>query len=329
MVDMQNEPSIAIWENCDHNIAEAIEQFKNRWQPYSTYSRRYPIVRLIHEMIDPAITIYTATLPKDYTAHIPGAETGIGFSQIIKLVGLEQMLNTQRLLLRQFIGTKSKQSLDDQHFIATIESLIGLVWDCLCKRPQTSTSTKGINLNIQRKHGFCDFCGNQTELTIFIEAVADSQINDIELEEHKKLELSHRYCSGHRPKLHNGEWNPAYRQAKRSKTQFHIELSRLQYQCAHRALPRAKSGEKLIDSYFYHFLLGQTLQPADKAELRNLARRMVDSKLSDNKKKMLILQKNGFTQSDIAQKLLNNAQQPMTRQAISKALASVRKEFLL
>jgi len=56
---------------------------------------------------------------------------------------------------------------------------------------------------------------------------------------------------------------------------------------------------------------------------------MVDSKLSDTKKKMLVLQKSGSNQSEIGQRILNSEQQPMTRQAVSKALATVRKEFRL
>ncbi|MGD3099460.1 hypothetical protein [Escherichia coli] len=57
--------------------------------------------------------------------------------------------------------------------------------------------------------------------------------------------------------------------------------------------------------------------------------KMVDSKLSDNKKKMLVLQHYGYTQSQIGKKLLSRKQQPMTPQAVSKALAAVRKDFLL
>ena len=89
------------------------------------------------------------------------------------------------------------------------------------------------------------------------------------------------------------------------------------------------SGDKLIGSFFYQLMQQLTLQPADKAELRDLARRMVDSKLSDAKKKMLVLKRAGFSQSEIGKQIPNAKQQPMTRQAVSKALASVRKEFLL
>ncbi len=122
---------------------------------------------------------------------------------------------------------------------------------------------------------------------------------------------------------------PLYRQAKRSLAKFNIELARLTNQCANRSRPNALSGDELIDKYFFQLMLRLTLQPADEAELRNLARRMVDSKLSDTKKKMLVLQKSGSNQSEIGQRILNSEQQPMTRQAVSKALATVRKEFRL
>ncbi|MXS85627.1 hypothetical protein ABO04_06835 [Nitrosomonas sp. HPC101] len=64
-------------------------------------------------------------------------------------------------------------------------------------------------------------------------------------------------------------------------------------------------------------MLSQTVQPADKGELRNQARLMVDSKLSDRKKQILILQWSGLNQSEIARKL------GIERQAVLKALKSL------
>ncbi|QBR40226.1 LuxR family transcriptional regulator [Kerstersia gyiorum] len=323
MVDMKNEPKIVIWENCDPCTSEALKQFEERWQPYSVSSRRYPIIRLIEEVIDPAVTAYMAALPASYSGYIPGAGTGVAFSAIIRLVGFEAMVRVQRQLLRQFIKTEDKQTPRDQRFVATLESLVGLVWDCACKRPKKSASTSGVNLNSQRKHGFCDFCGKLTEFASFMATVADEQINDAELEDHRKLELSHQFCAEHRPKLANGEWNPAYRQAKRSHMHFNLELARLNRQCARRSTPQAASGDPLVDSYFYHYMLAQTVQPADKAELRNQARLMADSKLSDRKKQMLVLQHSGFNQSEIARRL------GIGRQAVSKALALIPNAFHL
>ncbi|KID00647.1 LuxR family transcriptional regulator [Hafnia alvei] len=329
MVDMKKAPKIVIWENCDHHISAAIRQFEELWLPYSVSSRRYPILRLIKEVLDPAVNSYIKTLSENYAGYLPGAAVGVPFSEILRLVGLEAMVRMQRQLLRQFIKTEDQQTARDLCFVATLESLIGLVWCCACKSPKRSASKKGVNLNKQRKHGFCEFCGNMTEFATFMATVEENRINNSELEDNKKLELSHQYCSEHRPKLVTGEWNPLYRQAKRSLTQFNIELTRLIKQCTNRSKPHAMSGNELIDRYFFQLMLRLTMQSADNAKLRNLARRMVDSKLSDTKKKMLVLKQSGISKAEIRKRILNAKQQPMTRQAVSKALGSIRKEFYL
>lgn len=314
---MKKKQTITIWEGCDPGISKAIERFQDRWRPYSTASRRYPIGRLIQEVIDPAVTTYMKTLPARYSGFVSGVGAGMDFSETIRLVGFDTMVRLQRQLLRHFIKTVDRQDSRDQRFVATIESLTGLVWDCACKRPKKSTTTTGVNLNAQRKHGFCELCGELTEFADFMATVAGDQVNDVELQDRKKLELSHQYCARHRPILANGSRNPAYRQAKRSLAQFNIELDRLNRQCAKRATQQAASGDLLVDRYFYHLMLSQTVQSADKGELRNQARLMVDSKLSDRKKQILILQWDGLNQSEIARKL------GIERQAVSKALKSL------
>ncbi len=183
-------------------------------------------------------------------------------------------------------------------------------------RLQTADEIKKVRdtrLNGERLQGFCRFCGSLAELTLFAGGSDDPKADDPE----EKLRLSSLYCLDHRPKLPSGAWNPAYRQARRSLAQFDLELARLSQQCAKPATAQMKSGDQLVDSYFFHYVTGQTLQPADKAELRNQARLMVDSKLSDRKKQMLMLQWSGLNQSEIARKL------GIERQAVSKALASI------
>lgn len=315
---MKNDPTIVIWEGCDPTVSEAIEQFEDRWRPYSASSRRYPIVGLLQELIDPAVAAYTATLPQRYLGHIPGAGTGVGLSGIIRLVGLDAMVRMQRQLLRQFIKTEDRQTPRDRRFVATLESLIGLVWDCACKRPVKS-KVRDTRLNGERLQGFCRFCGSLAELTSFAGGSDDPKADDPE----EKLRLSSLYCLDHRPKLPSGAWNPVYRQARRSLAQFDLELARLNQQCAKPATAQVKSGDQLVDSYFFHYVAGQTLQPADKAELRNQARLMVDSKLSDRKKQILMLQWSGLNQSEIARKL------GIERQAVSKALAAIPAMFRL
>lgn len=74
MVDMKKQTTIAIWEGCDASVAEALHRFLDRWEPYSTASKRYPIVRLVEELIDPAVASYAETLPSRYQAIYPGQE---------------------------------------------------------------------------------------------------------------------------------------------------------------------------------------------------------------------------------------------------------------
>ncbi|UVM45659.1 LuxR family transcriptional regulator [Pseudomonas brassicacearum] len=313
MVDMKKQSTIAIWEGCDATISEAIEQFGDRWSGYSTASKRYPITRLVEELIDPAVAAYAKEIPARYQGHIPGAGTGVAFSAIMKLVGFPAMIRLQRQLLRAFVLTHDQQSKKDRCFIATLETLIELVMACKRKKP----SSKDVGgLNNQRLKGFCRFCGSQAELASF--ATGEGQRDP---DEH--LRLSNLYCTTHRPKTHDGSWNPAYRQAKRAVAQFDLELARLSRQCAIRAEPKAKSGDELVDAYIFRYMLSRTLHLADEAELRNLARLMVDVKLTDRRKQILVLQKFGFNQSEIARRL------EIERQAVSKALRSIPDCFRL
>jgi len=323
MVDMKITP----WEGCDFTVAAAINVFVERSSPYSTFSRRYPILRLIQEVIDPAVAAYMNSLPLSHKDYISGAN--IVFSELIKKVGFNVVARAQRLLLRQFILTSDNQNSLDKRFIATIESLIELVSECASKRPKKSSPAKGVIINSQRKLGFCEFCGNQTEFSKFITEISEYAAKDNEFPYHEKLVFSDRYCSNHRPRLTNGQWNPLYRQGKRSLEQFNQELLRLRRQCAKPSKANANSGNELIDYYFLEWILGKNLTPVDIGALRNIARLMTDSKLSDTKKIILALKKQGFNQSEIGKILTSNYHLPMTRQAVSKALNSVRKEFYI
>jgi len=323
MVDMKITP----WEGCDFTVAAAINVFVERSSPYSTFSRRYPILRLIQEVIDPAVAAYMNSLPLSHKDYISGAN--IVFSELIKKVGFNVVARAQRLLLRQFILTSDSQNSLDKCFIATIESLIELVSECASKRPKKSSPAKGVIINSQRKLGFCEFCGNQTEFSKFITEISEYAAKDNEFPYHEKLVFSDRYCSNHRPRLTNGQWNLLYRQGKRSLEQFNQELLRLRRQCAKPIKANANSGNELVDYYFLKWMSGKNLMPVDIVDLRNIARFMTDSKLTDTKKKILALIHQGFNQSEVAQILTNNYNLPVTRQAVSKTLKSLRKEFYI
>ena len=118
---MENKKTLVVREGCDASISEAIRQFQDRWHPYSASSRRYPIVRLIAEIVDSAVVAYMATLPQRYMAYVPGAGTGVNLSGIIRLVGLDAMVRMQRQLLRQFIKTEDRQTPRDRRFVAGVQ----------------------------------------------------------------------------------------------------------------------------------------------------------------------------------------------------------------
>jgi len=334
MVDMKNRSAIAIWKGCDPTVADAIRRFRDCWEPYSAGSKRYPIGRLVEQLIDPAVTTYTAMLPSLYMGHIPGAGTGVAFSEIMRLVGVDAMVRLQRRLLRAFVLTEDQQSERDQRYVATLETLIELVWACKRKQPAEQDVC---GVNGRRLRVFCRFCGTLAELASFAEAAEAAEDLDAESEQwineqlrmsklrgvDEELRLSNLYCQAHRPKLPDNKWNPAYRKAKRSTEQFDLELARISRQCASRGTPQAKSGDELVDSYIHNYMLGHTLQLADEAKLRNLARLMVDSRLSDRKKQILMLQRLDFNQSAIARRL------GIERQAVSKAIASIPEIFSL
>ncbi len=251
---------------------------------------------------------YAASLPKSYSRFFPGASTGIPLSETIRILGLDTTVLLQRQLLRHFIDTEEKNSPRDWRFVATIDTFIGLIWDCALKQPAKINLR---DLNGRRPKVSCRFCGNPTGLTSF------SGNDSLTRGRNYNLWLSAKYCKDHQPELISGALNPAYRKAKRSIAQFDIELARLNRQCAKPDFSHAKSGDTLIDQYFYYYVLDQVTLPADKTELRNRARLMVDSKLSDRKKQILVLQRGGLNQSKIAEEL------GIKRQAVSKALKSM------
>ncbi|HEJ6919859.1 TPA: LuxR family transcriptional regulator [Klebsiella pneumoniae] len=312
MVDMKNRSIITVWEGCAPTVSDAIGRFQERCQPYSESAKRYPIARLIEELIDPAVAAYSATLPSRYLGYIPGAGTGVPFSEIMKLVGTDAMVRLQRQLLRAFVLTEDKQSERDQRFIATLETMMELVWASKRKQPK-KRDVRG--LNHQRVQSYCRFCGNLAEFASFAEGKGKRGADD-------QLRLSNLYCATHRPLLPDGKtWNPAYSKAKRSVAQFDLELRRLSLQSANLRTPLAKSDDPLIDSYIYHYVRKYGLQPADEAELRHHARRMADMKFTDQKKRIVMLQRYGVSQSEISRMLR------VSRQAVSKALSSIPDPF--
>ena len=80
-------------------------------------------------------------------------------------------------------------------------------------------------------------------------------------------------------------------------------------------------GDDLVDRYIHHYVSAHDLVVADEAAVREHARRIVEAKLSDRKKQIVILKRYGANQSDIARQL------GIHRQVVSKELAAIPVEF--
>ncbi|MEQ4539126.1 MAG: LuxR family transcriptional regulator [Billgrantia sp.] len=310
---MKNFP-IQIVTGCDPVISAAIKRLQERWRPYSRLSRRHPLARLLGEIIDPALSEYSEKLPRHYRPYILGAGEERGLSKIIKTmtVGADR---AQRIRIRQF-----EKTARDPAFVATLETLVELLWACTRKRVR-HVPVRGLNGH-RPAHEFCRFCGKPSEfasfagdsnsLEIYPQSSGDRQIT---------LRLSNTHCHDHRARLPTGEWNPAYKTASLSVAQFDLELDRLTRQSTNYGMPSAKSGDSLIDEYIYRYAHRFGFRPGDEAEMRNHARWIVDAKVSDQKKRILALQQWGLNQSEIAAIL------EISRQAVSKNIASIPEIF--
>ena len=205
--------------------------------------------------------------------------------------------------------------------MATLETLLDLLRGCSRKAPSRPTlhNEKQITRRINRRRivGHCRFCGAQAEIT------AVSQGTEIPLIDASggKLTLSTFYCSIHRPKLDENQVNPRYRSALHSLKQFELELKRLGRQAGQRNRVVAQSGHPATDRFYYRYVIAYDLRGGDVTELRQHARRLVDAKLTDRKKQILVLERELLNQSEVAKQL------GIERQSVSKALGMISKQF--
>lgn len=308
------------FKGCHPIILSAIEIFNSKAAPYSISSRRYSIYCLIMKVIDPAIQIYVDSLPKShdcFNVGITGLASEDGLGVLCKTCGFDVVERSMREGLRRYI--KAHRGETDWAFISTVDSLVGLIVMCASKRSKKKTKTshnhEPINTNRQGRI-WCEFCGNKTELSEYLDS-ADVRVG-------KRITLSSRYCSEHKPANHNRSvWNSGYKRGVRTKDQFEMELSRLTRQACKLSSPQSRTGDSLIDQYIWRFVAQKGLYPDEKFELRNYARKMVDRKLTDQKKRILMLLSLGESQADIARRL------GLSRQGVSKAVGSVPIEYRL
>jgi len=304
-------------------------------------------------------------------------------TNLVVVMGFKNAHDVIKKQLRHFANTQHQYRAVDFKFQATVDNLLELLWQLHLTPTRFKQHNADTKLNARRKQTFCELCGQRNELAEYfykldknmleLEDDIDSH-NEKNPDNQKKLQLSHRYCSYHKPKHKNGcTWNSTHKSALHSKDKFENELQRLQLHIVRVEELKVISKDELIDLYFYHFLqnkcvtqkqsdeffhyvrdnfkypillkgeterliheaavrltgAGKTLGANDLGMLRNIARRMVDSRLTDSKKRMLVLKKQGFNQRQIADKLTKIEGRIISHQAVSKALISINSEFII
>jgi predicted transcriptional regulator len=120
----------------------------------------------------------------------------------------------------------------------------------------------------------------------------------------------------HRPRLHDGTWNPDYLRARRQEKKFDTELARLQKQSACFHEFAAGTGNPAVDVFVRNLVNRLNVFADEESDIRRAARHLIESKISDRKKEIVTLLVSGWRQSDIGRKL------GISRQAVSKALKS-------
>jgi predicted transcriptional regulator len=220
----------------------------------------------------------------------------------------------------------------DTQLARSLDSLRELALVCRAKKPKR---TNGGEINARRYRVACRLCGQKTEVSAYLDEDVPWPEDDIQhVDERKRLRLSSLYCSVHKPKtLGNPEVSATYRTLKRNQERFDREYLRLERQSFgwDVVMPQARSGNKLVDEFMVQLIEVRKLGVGDgdasdsfeivERRLRDEARRLVDRKISDRKKEIVMLLATGHSQSSAALCL------GVRRQAVSKAIQSVPLEY--
>ncbi len=78
---------IPVWEHTDETVVHAIRIFREKWHSYSDKSKRYNIIKLIKELIDPSVSEYLSRLPNHYLSFCPASIKNCNYSDLVKFRG--------------------------------------------------------------------------------------------------------------------------------------------------------------------------------------------------------------------------------------------------
>ena len=317
---MQNDIDMwedCVWEGCNSFIAVAVKAFASESKPYSTKSRRYSLYTLVERILDPAWQRYLDTLPKSH----PGLALCQShmLSKLARKHGFWELGNWCKDTVSVYLRLSETESDYDEEFLATLDTVLALADRCALKKPHHQpvgniTQVRRVNAQLARK--FCEFCGQPSELEAF--RVDQSKWTE---ETDGSRRLSSKYCREHRTTRQDGGSNAAYKRGARNRTRYKRELERLSRQSWSVVTPRSRTGSTAADLFMLNLIGRDAIYPDEQGRMRDLASRLVKSKLSDRKKEIVSMLASGMKAADIARRL------GVSRQAVSKTLKSIPAEF--
>jgi hypothetical protein len=333
LVDRPAARPIQIFRGCNPRVASAIKRFSERWGRYSVRSRRYPIYVLLAETVDGAWRDYIDSLPVDYLGRVHREDQFLSiiaerdgfdsfdkqFTRVMSSIDSERKLKgwieskDVRLPLSGDINLRQL----DREFRATISTLQELAFRCKGKKPKKIQVGK---LNARRLRPHCELCGEPTELAAILKG-AEWPVQD----PNQRASLSGRYCANHRPKHHDQTWNPSYQRAKRSKEAFVREVFKIEHHTCDVPDISVASDKGIGDPFLWDLAHQLNSDLLEDGRIRNLARELVDTRISIRKRQVIMLLAAGESQSEIARRL------GVSRQAISKTVKSepFRRAFMM
>jgi hypothetical protein len=330
LVDILTTPPVEVWSGCDPEFGEAVGALSRAWGPYSRESRRYPIFKLLRELIDPAWlglcrrsgalnggllnlawTRYTRELVSRVdSVNVTGLDGTSPPSELARRLGFSELD-----LFMDYVGEVCDVFGDDQ-LLRSIDTMREVALRCLGKGKKRTSLGKFHKVELLDGMRICRSCGLPTELADH-KAMGDAAPESA-------AQPSSRYCSKHSPKQQGLGSRSDYLQAWRSQKAFEVELHRLGCQYASSRSPHARSGKPLVDKFFQLLAASRVVVKADDVDIHDLERRLsaearmlVDGRVTDREKEMIALLSEGKNQSQVADQL------GVTRQAISKALISM------
>lgn len=342
-------PPITVWKGCDQSIAQACEAMSSRWGPYTTTTRRYPMRKLLEELVDPAwLTLRSriSALSDDSLARawaryrnaavlrnpridMAGLTGTSPLSEISHRLGFAEL----DLFIKAIARTTLHQSRHETSICLgpSLDTLREIAIRCGGKKTKYLSYGKFGKVELLDGMFICRSCAQATELAAHKAEYGDSPPEG-------PGRPSRTYCPEHRPKRKVTNFvRSDYQRARRSQARFETELKRLERQCRGRPpSAHARTGSSLVDEFYLKLMskLSLTDEQAlncdesdfDKREsyLRPEARLLVDERISDRKKEIVVLLSKGLSQAQVAQQLGLKS-----RQAISQAINSIPNRYRL